>query len=260
LIADGGGYVRRVNAISGVISTVAGNGNIGLTGMNGPATSASFYSPQSIAVDPSGVLYISTIYGVICRVSTAGIISIFAGSTAGGLYSGEGGPAAQATLIPGDLAADGSGNLLVSDFEGLVLRIDAASTTIHTVAGSPSVIGDNGPAASAAFRAPTSIALDSSGNLFIGDAGDRRVRKVSASTGVITTVAGDGRHASDGDGGPATRAAFSPYQALETRVAVDPREISISRTTPASCAASMLKRESLRLSRPMITPAPFMIC
>jgi uncharacterized protein (TIGR03437 family) len=211
----------------GIISTVAGNGNIGYTGDGGPATSATLGSANGIAVDKAGNIYFTdSIFSVVRKINAKGIISTFAGGGAASL--GDGGPATSARLSfqgpHAGLAVDSAGNVYIADyFDSRIRKVDT-SGNISTVAGnstSPGLgafSGDGGPATSAGLNSPTGVALDSAGNLYIADYGNSRIRKVDTH-GIITTFAGIGNSgASDsGDGGPATQAQLgSPYD-----VAVD---------------------------------------
>ena len=185
-----------------------------------------------MAVDGSGNLYIAdTGNHRIRRVDATGIISTVAGTGQrtevevhiGGLlgeYGGDGGPAVEAHLnYPTAVAVDGSGNLYIADaWNHLVRRVDAAGT-ISTVAGSGTgtgreryynqrgYSGDGGPAVEARLNGPWGVAVDRSGNLYIADAGNQRVRRVDGA-GVITTVAGNGTSNYSGDGGPAVEASL----------------------------------------------------
>src|ERR1017187_7388867 len=199
--------VRKVSA-NGVITTVAGNGTPGYSDYTGPATSASF-SPHGVAVDASGNLFIADGYFRIRKVSASGIMTTFAGGgNEPGL--GDGGPATSVSLNgPWGVAVDTSGNLFITDGGNYRIRKVSASGIITTVAGNGtgfSFSGDGGPATSATFYDPAGVAVDTSGNLFIADEGNSRIRKVSAS-GIITTVAGGGTGGL-GDGGPATSASL----------------------------------------------------
>ncbi len=202
--------VRKVTA-AGVISTVAGNGTGGFTGDNGPATSAGLSDPLALAVDASGNLFIIDSVRVR-KVNTAGIITTIAG---GGSSVDDGGPATSAQLAyPVAVAVDIEGNLFIAETSVSSSRIRKVSTAglISTVAGSQTngFSGDGGPATSARLHNPSSITVDSAGNLFIADMENHRIRKVS-SNGVITTVAGIGpvgtsQGSFSGDGGAATTA------------------------------------------------------
>jgi uncharacterized protein (TIGR03437 family) len=188
-IADNG-RVRKVTP-DGIITTVAGSGTLGYSGDGGRATSAQLSRPGGLAVDNSGNLFISD-YARIRKVSTDGTITTVAGTGVLG-NSGDGGSAIKAQLIPGDLAVDSAGNLFLA--AGSVRRI-SPSGIITTVAGKGAdcefgdcVPGDGGPATDAGLYA-TGVAVDAAGNLFIADAGNGSIRKVSPD-GIITTVAGN---------------------------------------------------------------------
>jgi sugar lactone lactonase YvrE len=197
-----------------VITTVAGDGVHGFSGVSGPATSAEFGTPQGTALDSAGNLYFSdTDNHVVWMLSAqTGNLSVVAGNGTPG-YSGDGGPAGSAQLnYPLGIALDNAGNLYVADSANNVVRKIAASTGLITTAvgngqtGSAGNKGDGGPATAARLYTPSSVGLDSNGNLYIADTNHNAVRRVSASTGIITTVAGTGSYGSGGDGGPATSA------------------------------------------------------
>ena len=217
-IADSSNHrVRRLDAATGVITTVAGDGTSGFSGDGGPATSASLNLPRGVAVDASGNLIIADFLNSrIRRVDAAtGVITTVAGDGAPG-FSGEGGLATSARLyFPYGVAVDASGNLFIADRSNhRVRRVDAATGIITTVAGdgTSGFSGDGGPATSASLYFPSGVAVGASGNLFIADSSNHRVRQVDAATGIITTVAGDGTTGFSGDGGPATSARLSdPY-------------------------------------------------
>ena len=195
-------------AAAGDISTVAGTGTAGFGGDGGPATSAQLNIPRAVAVDSSGNLFIADWgNGRIRKVDTSGTISTVAGNGTAG-FSGDGGPATSAKLnIPRGVAVDSSGNLFIADWSnGRIRKVDT-SGTISTVAGDGTFGfgGDGGPATSAQLSFPTGVAVDSSGNLFIADTANHRIRKVDTS-GTISTVAGNGTAGFSGDGGPATSA------------------------------------------------------
>ncbi len=211
-IADTFNFRIREVSVGGIISTVAGNGTPGFSGDGGPATSASLGGPTSVATDTSGNLFIADQYNArIRKVSATGIVTTVAGN--GTVYpsSGDGGPATSASLSgPQALALDTSGNLFIADSGSGRIRKVSATGTITTVAGDGSYTfwGDGGPATSASLNDPRGVAVDASGNLFIADTQNNRIRKVSAN-GIITTVAGNGTSGFSGDNGLATSAALS---------------------------------------------------
>ena len=212
-VADGSFVIRRVDATSGVISTVAGNGTAGTeesVGDGGPATSAQLLYDRGVAVDQGGDLFIAAT--VVRRVDgSTGIISTLVG-TSSSAYGGDGGPAtmARAGAVTG-LAVDPLGDVYFSDDGSNTIReVHAATGTVTTIAGmahAPLAYGgDGGPATSAELFGPFGLALDTHNDLYIADLQNNRVRRVDLTTGIITTVAGDGSAGGGGDGGPATSA------------------------------------------------------
>ena len=207
-IADtGNNRIRKVDA-AGVISTIAGSGEWGYGGDGGPALRARLAGPLSAAADGMGNLYIADkSNNRIRKVDAAGAISTVAGTGERG-YGGDGGPALRAQLAePWGAAVDGMGNLYIADKgNNRIRKVDAAGV-ISTVAGSGGwgYGGDGGPALQARFLAPSGVAADAAGNLYIADTGNNRIRKVDAA-GVISTVAGTGKQGYGGDGGAAVRA------------------------------------------------------
>ena len=211
-IADRGNSVIRKVSTSGVITTVAGNGTYGYSGDGGSATAAELYWPSSVAVDASGNLFIADNWNNrIRKVSTSGVITTVAGNGTSG-YNGDGGSADSAELSnPYGVAVDASGNLFIADWGNNRIRKVSTSGIITTVAGNGTsgYSGDGGSADSAELYYPVGVAVDASGNLFIADEYNHRIRKVSTS-GVITTVAGKiGAGGYSGDGGSATAAELS---------------------------------------------------
>jgi trimeric autotransporter adhesin len=200
---------NRVRKISnGLVTTVAGTGIASFGGDNGPATSASM-NPGAIAFDSSGTLYIADSGNNRIRRVRNGIITTVAGTGGGspyGNFGGDEGPATNAQLAqPRGIAFDSAGNLYIADTGNHRIR-EVSNGIITTVAGAGSgnspvgaFGGDNFPAVNAQLNAPSAIAADSSGNLYIADGNNNRVRKVAG--GVITTLVGG---ASSGDNGPAT--------------------------------------------------------
>ena len=187
-IADGGNHrVRRVSA-DGVIRTVVGNGTIGVSGDNGPATSATLSSPTGVALDSAGNLYIADEIGLVRKVS-GGVITTVAGNGTQG-FSGDNGPATSAQLRrPYGVAVDSAGEVYIADSgNDRIRKVSAGIITTVAGSGTDSFGGDNGPATSVTLSNPTGVALDSRGNLYIAEFGSYRIRKVSG--GMITTLAG----------------------------------------------------------------------
>ncbi len=203
--------IREVNAGTGVITTVAGNGTGGYSGDNGPATAAQIFYPNGVAVDAAGNLFIADYTNSRIRMVNAGtgVITTVAGDGTNG-YSGDNGQATAAELSnPTNLAVDSHGDLFIADYNNSRIReVNQSTSVITTVAGNGTAgySGDNGPATAAGLKYPYDVALDAAGDLFIADLYNHRIREVNAATGMITTVAGNGIGGYNGDGGPATAA------------------------------------------------------
>ncbi|MER8003921.1 RICIN domain-containing protein [Streptomyces sp. NPDC095613] len=199
--------VRKVTA-DGTISTVVGTGTAGFSGDGGPATAARLNLPLGVAVDRTGVLYVSEYHNHrVRRVTADGEISTVAGAGPAG-FKGDGGPAASAHLRnPHGLAVDGEGNLYIADANNHRVRKVAVDGTISTVAGTGSggFGGDGGPSSSAQLNLPLGVVVDSTGALFVSDHRNHRVRKVAVD-GTISTVVGTGSGGFGGDGGPSSSA------------------------------------------------------
>ena len=213
-IADHFNHVIRKISNSGVITTIAGNGfgagttHGGYSGDGGQATNAKLFRPSDVAFDAAGNLYIAELGNCrIRKVTPSGIISTFAGTGACG-YDGDGGPAANAKINdPFGLVFDNEGNLSFSNNGYNVVRKINTLGIISTVAGTgvSGYSGDGGLATAAKVKLTGFLALSPSGELYITDYTNYRVRKIDAS-GIISTVAGTGMSGNTGDGGPATAA------------------------------------------------------
>jgi hypothetical protein len=191
----------------------------GYSGDGGAATAAQLREPFHVSFGPRGEMYIAEAANHCIRcVDADGKIRTVAGCGRKG-YSGDGGAATAATLNePYGVAADRQGNLFIVDrLNACVRRVEARSGVIRTLAGTgaPGYGGDGGPAAGAQLKEPNGQALDGRGHLFIADVQDNRIRRVDLETGTITTVAGTGRRAFSGDGGPATEAAINGARAVD---------------------------------------------
>ncbi|WP_408641509.1 hypothetical protein [Spirosoma telluris] len=200
--------IRKVD-VNGTITTVAGNGAYQFNGDGGVAVNTTLSFPSDVAVDATGNLYISDTYNNrIRKVDTNGIITTVAGNGTAG-FSGDGGLAVNAIIgsITG-IDIDASGNLYIADQNNSRLRRITSDGMITTVAGG--FTGDGGNATNAFFRklspsTPTTLTVDTKGNVYVMDRFGNRLRKVSPN-GIITTVAGTGAYGYSGDGGPAVEA------------------------------------------------------
>ena len=216
----------RTLMTASIIETVAGNGMGDYSGNGGPAIAAGIGTAAGIAVDSRGNIYLAdSTYNMVHSVSAAtGDITTIAGDGKSG-YSGDNGPASHAELNdPQGAALDPSGEFLyIADTGNNVIRkINLSTGVITTLAGDgmAGYSGDGGSPSSAELNEPVAVAVDASGDIFIADYGNFVIREVSANSGDITTVAGDGTSYSsgnNGDGGPATSAVLVP-----SGVAVDP--------------------------------------
>ncbi|WP_348641342.1 chitobiase/beta-hexosaminidase C-terminal domain-containing protein [Granulicella aggregans] len=222
--------IRKLDLSSGVITTYAG-GSTSLPGDGGPATAANIGNVFGLAVDSSHNLYLGGSFNTVRQINAAtGIISTIVGTGQYG-YSGDGGPASGAAFrYMGGVAFDASGNLYIADTGNDLIRKVAAtagvitpSSVISTFAGTTPTnsianggySGDGGPATSATLNEPRTVASDSSGNLFIVDGYNHVIREVTASSGIITTVVGNGVICGPpGDGGAATSASLCYPQGL----------------------------------------------
>ena len=205
-IADeGNNRIRRVAAATGTISTIAGSGQVGNTGDAGPADEARLTHASGVALDAAGRLYIADKGNHRVRVvSVTGIISAFAGDSAGD--SGDGGPATEAQLgnVVG-VAVGAGGNVYVSDTGNHRVRRITTAGTISTVAGSVrGYSGDGGPANEAELRAPSGLAVDSAGRLWLADEGNNVVRRVDSTCGNGTVDDAEECDASENNGQPSS--------------------------------------------------------
>jgi sugar lactone lactonase YvrE len=195
----------------GPITTVAGTGICGFSGNGVLGTSAQLNGPAGLAADPAGNVYIADLSNhVVRKLAVNGVITTFAGIPGASGYNGDDRPAAEARLAaPVGLAVDPSGRYLYIADNGnhRVRRVDLLSSRITTVAGTGErgSSGDLGPATKAQLSYPSAVTVDAGGSLFVGEAGNPRIRRVDP-MGTISTVAGTGIRGTCGDGGPAAQA------------------------------------------------------
>ena len=221
VVADGNGNIfytdfanNKIRKISpcGILSDIAGTGVAGHTGDGGQATAAKISGPTGITMDGSGNIYFCDYNNKRVRkiAATTGIISNFAGTGAFG-NNGDGAQATAATFdAPAGIIADASGNIYFDDIAHNRIRKISTSGIISHYAGDQTgtsgTTGDGGAATAAFLNQPQGLAVDAIGNIYIADAGNNKVRMVSATTGIITNVAGNGTAGFSGDGSAATAA------------------------------------------------------
>ena len=202
--------IRRIDAVTGFISTLAGVGQPRFSGDGGPSAKAGLNEPAALAVQGRRV-YIADQSNHRVRMIDleTGIIVTVAGTGSAG-YNGDGIPAAQASLAgPSGLAIGGDGTLYIADtFNGRIRAIDPTTGMITTVAGDGGEYRYEGPteAGSVSLSRPSGMAVDTNGNLLITDSDNHLVRRWNRATGRIDRVAGIGEASGAGDGGPAVEA------------------------------------------------------
>lgn len=212
--------VRRIDAASGIITTLAGTGEAAYSGDGGPAAEAGLAEPNGLAFNAAErLLYIADVADHRVRVIdlVTGQIATFAG-TGAAEHGGDGGPAREAGIFGARAVKLGpDGTIYILERQGSSLRaVDANTGTIQTIAGTTGrgFGGDGGPALEAVFDAPKEMAIDRDGSLLIVDTENHAIRRIDRATGVVTTIAG-GRQGTHGDGGPATAAGLDrPHGAV----------------------------------------------
>ena len=235
--------VRRVDAQTGAITTIAGTGELGYAGDGGPAVLAQMSEPYSIRIDRNNDLYIvDRLNCAVRRVdASTGIITTVAGTGEAG-YSGDGGPGTAAMMRePNDCFLDGRGGLLIADIQDQrVRRLDLASGVITTFAGNGEKVrgGDGAPAAQASILGPRAVCMDNRGNTYIAEREGNGVRRVDAN-GVMSTFAGTGERGYEGDGGLAINATWGAPKAIrcdsqDNIIVVDTENHAVRRIDPAS--------------------------
>ncbi|HEY4382565.1 MAG TPA: hypothetical protein VGN01_19630 [Acidobacteriaceae bacterium] len=206
---------NRIRKISGgTISTIAGTGAASFSGDGGSAAAATLNHPTALAVDTAGNLYIADTENHRIRKITGSTITTVAGDGEQ-LFSGDGAAATAAGLdSPNGVAVDGAGNIYIGDTNNQRVRVVNPAGTISTLAGNSSKAfgGDGGPAAAASLARPRGLSVDALGNIYVADSDNNRIRLI-ATSGKISTAAGDGVQGFAGDGGPAVNAELNAPRA-----------------------------------------------
>jgi len=199
--------ISAVTNAQRITITVAGNGVAGYTGDGGPGRQAEINDAQYICSDLAGNMYFSSLGRIREVAATTGIITTIAG---GGTSTADGIPATSAAITPLSICVNATGDVFFVTGTK-IKKIDATTNTITTYAGTGNMgySGDGGPATNAKFSSITGICTDALGNILLVDAGNNRIRKIAAGTGIVTTFAGTGINGYYGDGGPATAASLS---------------------------------------------------
>ena len=216
IFSDKGHYrLRKINP-AGIITTIAGNGIRGNVGDGGPALEASLYGASSVRLNSKGEIYFNSPSGfvsIIRKIDNQGIIHQFLETgdpeyvkTLGSGKSQGLSMTSEIVMITqfSDFVFDKEDNLIVTDRINHQIRKIDPEGNVSTIAGTGNsdYTGDGGPAIKATFRDPQALAIDAEGNLYVGDSANNRIRKIDTQ-GIVTTIAGNGKHEDTGDGGPA---------------------------------------------------------
>jgi trimeric autotransporter adhesin len=214
------GFAQSINFVPG-ISTLAGTGSPGLATSPTQANTAPLLGPVALETDPAGNVYVADgQFNTVWKINRqTGIMAIFAGIPGPSGQTGDGGPATSAKFRgPEGIRIDQAGNVFIVDTGNFSVRKVDTNGIITTYVGQLHVsgyTGDGGPATSATLGGPSYIALDHAGNLYISDLINNVIRKVDASTHIITTVAGNGTSGFSGDGGQALSAQLNSPNGLD---------------------------------------------
>ena len=205
-VADTENELIRKISPTGVVSNLAGSGQVGSA--NGTGMTASFSEPLGVAVDGAGNVYVADAGNNLIReISPTGVVTTLAGNGQQGSTNGMG--TAASFNFPSGVAVDGAGNIYVADFGNCLVRKINSLGEVTTLAGNDQVGSTNGTGAAASFNLPMDVALDGAGNVYVTDYGNNLIRKISPS-GVVTTLAGSGQKGSFNASG--TAASFNnPY-------------------------------------------------
>ena len=205
-VADYGNHRIRQMTSAGVVTTLAGSGTAGFADCTGAA--AQFSNPRGVAVDSSGTVYVADAGNHrIRKISSAGVVTTLAGSGIQGFADGTG--SAARFYNPSDVAVDSSGTVYVADAGNHRIRKISSTGVVTTLAGSGTRGFANGTGSATQFDNPYGVAVDSAGTVYVADAGNHRIRKIS-STGVVTTLAGSGTRGFANGTGSATQF-YNPY-------------------------------------------------
>ena len=228
--------IRKVTP-AGVVTTFAGSaGSYGST--DGTGAAARFWQPRGVAVDGDGNVYVAdTANHTIRKITPAGVVTTLAG-TAGSYGSTDGTGAAASFNSPWGMAVDGDGNLFVADTSNHAIRKVTPAGEVTTLAGSAGSSGSaDGTGAAASFSQPAGVAVDGDGNLFVTDASNRTIRKVTPA-GEVTTLAGSAGSSGSVNGiGPAARFSFPTGVVVDgdgNLYVIDNSGSTIRKVTPAS--------------------------
>jgi streptogramin lyase len=249
-VADAGNNMIRMISPSGTVSTFAGTG---VAGAADGADSASFNSPLGVAVDKAGNVYVADYENSLVRkISPAGVVSTLAGKSGVSGFA-DGLDTAARFNLPESVAVDAAGNVYVADNGNNAIRKIAPAGLVSTVAGNGSAGSTNGAGASASFNSPFGIAVDASGNIYVADAGNNLIRKIT-SAGVVSTFAGSGsKGAGDAAG---TAATFNTPAAVVVDAAgnvyvSDENNNIIRKITPAGSVTTLANKQGKSIVKPL---------